>query len=93
MQPLKRWKEAQDSKCLLMRIKGELNWQTGAFLAHNNSGREDLFSISMKNVCRKGKWEVGRNRQQNREKDETQGKLAGGINKAWKDGPVYISKK
>lgn len=29
----------------------------------------------------------------NWEKDETQGKLAGGINEAWRDGPVHISKK
>lgn len=80
MQPLQRWQEAQDSKCLLKRIKGELIWQTGALWARKNSGRGDLFSISMKNACRKGKREVGRNRQQDREKDETQGKLAGGIN-------------
>lgn len=80
MQPLQSWQEAQDSKCFPMRTKGELSWQTGALLAYKNSGRGVLFSISMKNVCRKGKWEVGRNRQQNREKDETQSKLAGGIN-------------
>jgi len=63
-----------------MRVKGELSWQTGALLARKNSRKGNLFSVSMKNVCREGKWEAGGNRQQNKERDETQGKLAVGIN-------------
>lgn len=66
MQPLRRWQEAQERKCLLMRIKGELSWQTGALLSHKNSGREGIFSISIKNVCRKANQEVGRNRRTTR---------------------------
>lgn len=80
MQPLQRWQEAQNSKCLLLRINIESSWQTGALLAHKNRGRGGLFSISIRNVCKRGKWETERSRQQNREKDVTQGKLSMSIN-------------
>lgn len=61
----------------LMRIKSELSWQTEALLAYKKSGRGDPSRVMLvlKNMCRKE-----RNRKKNTEKDETQGKLAGGIN-------------